>query len=60
MPSRYRHWLPAEIDITREWWCAGVSAAEIGRRIDRGRNSIISKANREGWVAHQNSPFRYQ
>lgn len=56
----YKRWNAVEIDKAREMWRDGLSAAEIGQRLDRGRSSVISKANREGWGAHQNSPFRYQ
>ena len=60
VPSRYRQWIAVEMDLAKGWWIEGVSAGEIGKRLDRGRASVISKANREGWGAHEKSPFRYQ
>lgn len=60
MPQLHRQWIAVETDLVREWWIDGMSAAEIGKRIDRTRSSVISKANREGWPAHDNSPLRHQ
>lgn len=60
MPQHYRQWIAVETDIVREWWILGQSAAEIGKRIDRTRSSVIGKANREGWPPHDNSPLRHQ
>ncbi len=60
MPQPHRQWIAVEIDLVRQWWIEGVSATEIGKRVDRTKSSVISKANREGWPMHDNSPLRYQ
>ena len=42
-------WEPHEIDAARRMWDDGLSAREIGDRLNRTRNAVIGLANRQGF-----------
>lgn len=49
-PARTETWTPERIDQLTRLWEAGVTTAEIGRRIGVTKNAVISKVHRVGLV----------
>ncbi|MGB0843778.1 MAG: GcrA family cell cycle regulator, partial [Alphaproteobacteria bacterium] len=41
-------WTEERISALRQLWSDGLSAAEIGRRLDVSKNAVIGKAHRLG------------
>ena len=46
-------WTPELNDTGRELWQQGMSAREIGGKIGRTKNSVISRAQRSDWGARR-------
>lgn len=55
MPNRDNDWDDAEIVKLRGEWDEGLSTAEIGRRHNRSKNSIVGKAHR----LHRDNPLAF-